>query len=73
MKNFRCYNCGEFANHLASQCNMDPMPKRCHHCKSEDHLIENCPTLPDEKRRNGDEKGTTDQNEPKQKPAKTKS
>ena len=52
---------------------MDPMPKRCHHCKSEDHLIENCPTLPDEKRRNGDEKGTTDQNEPKQKPAKTKS
>ena len=30
---------------------MDPMPKRCHHCKSESHLIENCPTLPDEKKR----------------------
>ena len=27
------------------------MPKRCHNCKSEDHLIEECPTLPDEKKR----------------------
>ena len=27
------------------------MPKRCHNCKSEDHLIEDCPTLPEEKRR----------------------
>ena len=48
---YRCYNCGEFANHLASQCNKGPMPKRCHNCKSEDHLIEDCPTLPEEKRR----------------------
>ena len=47
----RCYNCGEFANHLASQCNKGPMPKRCHNCKSEEHLIEECPTLPSEKRR----------------------
>ena len=30
---------------------MGPMPKRCHNCKSEDHLIEECPTLPDEKKR----------------------
>lgn len=21
------------------------MPKRCHHCKSEDHLISDCPTM----------------------------
>ena len=27
------------------------MPKRCHNCKSEEHLIEDCPTLPTEKRR----------------------
>ena len=27
------------------------MPKRCHNCKSEEHLIEDCPTLPVEKRR----------------------
>ena len=27
------------------------MPKRCHNCKSEEHLIEDCPTLPEEKRR----------------------
>ena len=47
----RCYNCGEFANHLASQCNKGPLPKRCHNCKSEDHLIEDCPTLPVDKRR----------------------
>ena len=45
----RCYNCGEFANHLASQCSKGPMPKRCHNCKSEEHLIEGCPTLPVEK------------------------
>jgi len=50
-KKVRCYNCGEFANHLASQCNLDPMPKRCHHCKSPNHLIEDCPTLPEEKKR----------------------
>merc|ERR1712008_394184 len=50
-KKVRCYNCGEFANHLASQCNLDPMPKRCHHCKCPNHLIEDCPTLPEEKKR----------------------
>jgi len=50
-KKVRCYNCGEFANHLASQCNKGPMPKRCHNCKAEEHLIEDCPTLPPEKQR----------------------
>ena len=51
LKKVRCYNCGEFANHLASQCSQGPLPKRCHHCKSEDHLIEHCPTLPEDKKR----------------------
>ncbi|KFB51513.1 AGAP006591-PA-like protein [Anopheles sinensis] len=42
----RCYNCGEFANHIASKCALGPLPKRCHHCRSEDHLIADCPTKP---------------------------
>ena len=50
LKKVRCYNCGEFASHLASQCGQGPLPKRCHHCKAEDHLIEDCPTLPEEKK-----------------------
>lgn len=41
---FRCYNCGEFANHIAAKCQLGPQPKRCHNCKSEDHLIAACPT-----------------------------
>lgn len=39
----RCYNCGEYGNHVAAKCKLGPMPKRCHHCKSEDHLIADCP------------------------------
>ncbi|GFY48669.1 uncharacterized protein TNIN_246131 [Trichonephila inaurata madagascariensis] len=38
-----CYNCGEFANHIAAKCSMGPQPKRCHNCKSVDHLIADCP------------------------------
>lgn len=45
----RCYNCGEFANHIAAKCTMGPQPKRCHHCKSEDHLIADCPTRKEKK------------------------
>ncbi|GIY21395.1 CSD domain-containing protein [Caerostris darwini] len=41
---FRCYNCGEFANHIAAKCSMGPQPKRCHNCKSVDHLIADCPS-----------------------------
>ncbi len=44
---FRCYNCGEFANHVASKCTMGPLPKRCHQCKSQDHLIADCPERPE--------------------------
>ncbi|XP_049822126.1 protein lin-28 homolog isoform X2 [Aethina tumida] len=40
----RCYNCGEFANHIAAKCTMGPQPKRCHNCKSDQHLIADCPT-----------------------------
>ncbi|XP_013103977.1 protein lin-28 homolog [Stomoxys calcitrans] len=39
----RCYNCGEFANHIASKCHLGPQPKRCHLCKQDDHLFANCP------------------------------
>ena len=39
---FRCYNCGDFGNHLAAKCPHGPLPKRCHYCKAEDHLIADC-------------------------------
>ncbi|GFR08887.1 protein lin-28 homolog [Trichonephila clavipes] len=42
-RKIRCYNCGEFANHIAAKCSMGPQPKRCHNCKSVDHLIADCP------------------------------
>lgn len=42
----RCYNCGEFSNHIAAKCSLGPQPKRCHNCKSEDHLIAECPLKP---------------------------
>jgi len=42
----RCYNCGEFANHIAAKCPQVRQPKRCHHCKSEEHLIADCPHRP---------------------------
>ncbi|KAF8781958.1 Protein lin-28 like protein [Argiope bruennichi] len=43
-RKIRCYNCGEFANHIAAKCNLGPQPKRCHSCKSDDHLIADCPS-----------------------------
>ncbi|XP_013781935.1 protein lin-28 homolog, partial [Limulus polyphemus] len=39
----KCYNCGELANHVAAKCILGPQPKKCHHCKSEEHLIADCP------------------------------
>ncbi|KAJ8948560.1 hypothetical protein NQ314_008395 [Rhamnusium bicolor] len=42
-RKIRCYNCGEFANHVAAKCELGPQPKRCHNCKSEEHLIADCP------------------------------
>ncbi|KAK6985363.1 Protein lin-28, partial [Biomphalaria glabrata] len=38
-----CYNCGDFANHIAAKCPHGPLPKRCHQCKSTEHLIADCP------------------------------
>jgi protein lin-28 len=61
-KKIRCYNCGEFANHIAPKCNMGPQPKRCHHCKASDHLIADCPKLEEKrslKKTNGDSNGDT--------------
>jgi len=43
VKKIRCYNCGDLAHHIASKCNLGPQPKRCHNCKSDDHLIADCP------------------------------
>ena len=40
---YRCYNCGDFGNHIASKCPHGPLPKRCHNCKSTEHLIADCP------------------------------
>ncbi|XP_077541339.1 protein lin-28 homolog isoform X4 [Haemaphysalis longicornis] len=51
-RKIRCYNCGEFANHIAAKCTMGPQPKRCHQCKSADHLIADCP-LREDKRAKG--------------------
>ncbi|KAK3701015.1 hypothetical protein RRG08_063268 [Elysia crispata] len=42
-RKIRCYNCGDFANHIAVKCPHGPLPKRCHNCKSTDHLIADCP------------------------------
>lgn len=63
----RCYNCGEFANHIAAKCSMGPQPKRCHNCRSEDHLIADCPTRVERERKrtgggeqqNGENNGDT--------------
>ncbi|XP_055537118.1 protein lin-28 homolog isoform X2 [Wyeomyia smithii] len=45
-RKMRCYNCGEFSNHIAQTCSQGPLPKRCHHCKGEDHLVADCPNKP---------------------------
>lgn len=45
----RCYNCGEFANHVAAKCNQGPQPKKCHHCKAFEHLIADCPLREEKK------------------------
>merc|ERR1712129_284086 len=51
LKRIRCFNCGDVSRHLASACPHPPLPKRCHHCKSPAHLIEECPALSPSKRR----------------------
>ncbi|PAA78716.1 hypothetical protein BOX15_Mlig018021g1 [Macrostomum lignano] len=39
----RCYNCGQFADHVAAECPAGPMPKSCYHCRGGDHLVADCP------------------------------
>ncbi|XP_064596931.1 protein lin-28 homolog [Liolophura sinensis] len=51
-RKIRCYNCGDFGNHMAAKCPHGPLPKRCHSCKSTDHLIADCPEK-DNSRRSG--------------------
>lgn len=53
---FRCYNCGDFGNHIAAKCPYGPLPKRCHNCKSTEHLIADCP-LKDPNDQKGSGKG----------------
>nr|CAH0106378.1 unnamed protein product [Daphnia galeata] len=43
-KRIRCYNCGVVGSHIAPKCTVGPQPKRCHQCKSEEHLISDCPS-----------------------------
>ncbi|KAH6929019.1 hypothetical protein HPB50_022478 [Hyalomma asiaticum] len=52
-RKIRCYNCGEFANHIAAKCTMGPQPKRCHQCKSVEHLIADCPQREDKRATKG--------------------
>ncbi|KAG8233358.1 hypothetical protein J437_LFUL005819, partial [Ladona fulva] len=65
----QCYNCGEFANHIAAKCTMGPQPKRCHHCKSEAHLIAECAARKarkeeeDATRKNNDDQKTVEESE----------
>lgn len=59
-KKIRCYNCGDFGNHVAAKCSQGPQPKKCHHCKSDQHLIADCPKRKDNKRRMNDGSATSD-------------
>ncbi|XP_052809425.1 protein lin-28 homolog [Mya arenaria] len=56
-RKIRCYNCGDFGNHIASKCPFGPLPKRCHNCKSTDHLIADCP-MKDPNDQRGSRKGS---------------
>ncbi|KAK9888794.1 hypothetical protein WA026_001018 [Henosepilachna vigintioctopunctata] len=53
LRKLRCYNCGEFSNHIAAKCTLGPQPKRCHNCRSEEHLIADCPHPIEHPARNG--------------------
>ncbi|XP_033740683.1 protein lin-28 homolog isoform X2 [Pecten maximus] len=56
-RKIRCYNCGDLGNHIAAKCPHGPLPKRCHNCKSVDHLIADCPMKEPLKRSRNDTNG----------------
>ncbi|XP_050342468.1 protein lin-28 homolog [Nymphalis io] len=62
-RKIRCYNCGEFANHIAAKCSMGPQPKRCHNCKSEDHLIADCPVKVEKRKDDSQSKNSSSSQE----------
>jgi len=42
-KKIRCFNCGEYGNHVAAKCKIGPVDKVCYECKSSEHLVGDCP------------------------------
>ncbi|GAB1599502.1 hypothetical protein Ahia01_000227500, partial [Argonauta hians] len=60
-RKIRCYNCGDLGNHIAKKCPHGPLPKRCHFCKSTEHLIADCPFREPNNRKgkNGSRNGNT--------------
>ncbi|XP_065360065.1 protein lin-28 homolog [Calliphora vicina] len=60
-RRLRCYNCGKFANHLASKCKLEPQPKRCHLCQQEDHLFATCPSSKQNSRNDSQPHTTNDE------------
>jgi len=43
-RRIRCFNCGQYGNHVAAKCRLGTLPKCCYHCHGTDHLIADCPT-----------------------------
>ena len=41
----RCFGCGRYGNHVAAKCKAltDSEKKICYQCRSNDHLLTNCP------------------------------
>ncbi|XP_064627653.1 protein lin-28 homolog isoform X3 [Lineus longissimus] len=61
-RKFKCYNCGEYSNHLAAKCPKGPLPKSCYQCHGSDHLIKDCPKR--EQKITGKDKGNGDGSDP---------